>query len=67
MADTIEYIVDMVVHCSHSVKTYFCGWRERFVVVVKVYGTWIKAIEPSVGGEFAGGGGIGVVGKFSKR
>ena len=67
MVDMLENIVDMVVHCSHSVKPFFCDGGGKFVVVIEVYGVWIKAIETSVGGEFVHSGGCGITGKFCKR
>ena len=57
----------MVVHCSDSVEPFFCGWRGEFVVVIEVYGAWMKAIETSIRGEFVGSGGCGIRGKFCKR
>ena len=67
VVDTLEYVMDVVVHCSHSVEQLFCSGRGEFVVVVKVYGAWVKPIETSVGGEIVGCGGGGVIGKFCKR
>ena len=67
MVNTLEDVVDMVVHCGNSVELFFCSGRGEFVVIVEVNSTWIKAIEISVGGEFVGRGGSGVVGKFRKR
>ena len=67
MVDALEDGVDVVVHCSHSIKPFFCSGAEEFVVVIEVYGVWIKAIETSVGGEFVGRGGSSIVGKFCER
>ena len=67
MVDTFEDVVDMVVYRSHSIEPFFCGRRGQFVVVIEVYGAWIKAIETSVGGEFVGSGGCSIIGKFCKR
>ena len=67
MVDMHEDVVDMVVHCSHSVEPFFCSWGEEFVVVVEAYGARIKAIENSVAVEFLGSGGCSVIGKFCKR
>ena len=67
MVNSFENVMHMVVHCSHSVEPFFCGGRGEFVVVVEVYGRWIKAIETSVWGEFVGYGAYGVVGKFRKK
>ena len=63
----IQDIVDMVVHCRHSVDPFFCSGRGEFVVVIDVYGAWIKGTETSVGGEFVGSGGCSNVGKFCER
>ena len=67
VANTLEDIVDMLVHCSHSVQSFLCGRRGEFIIVVVVYGTWIKAIETSVGQEFVSSVGSGVAGKFCQR
>ena len=67
VAHAYEDIVDMVVHCSYSMEPSFCGGGVEFVVVIKVYGTWIKAIETSIRGEFVGSSGCGIVGKFCER
>ena len=67
MLDALEDVVDVVVHGSHSVELFFCGWRGEFVVVIEVYGAWIKAIETSIRGEFVGSGGCSIIGKFCKR
>ena len=67
MVDALEDVVDVIVQCSHSVDSFFCGWRGEFVVVIEVYGPWIKAIETLVNGEFVGSGGCGIIGKFCER
>ena len=67
MVDTFEDIVDVFVHRSHSIKPFFCSGRGELVVVMEVYGSWIKAIETSIIGEFVGSGGCGIIGKFCKR
>ena len=67
MVDALEDVVDVVVYCSQSVEPFFCGWRGEFVIVIEVYGAWIKAIETSISGEFVGSGGCSIIGKFCKR
>ena len=67
VVDSFENIVDVVVHCSYSVEPFFCSGRGEFVVVIEVYGEWIKAIETSIKGEFVGSGGCNIIGKFCKR
>ena len=67
MVDIFEDVVDMVMYCSHSVEPFFCGGRGEFVVVIEVYGAWIKAIDTSIRGEFVGSGDCGIVGKFCER
>ena len=67
MVDALKDVVDVVVHCSHSVEPFFCGWRGEFVVVIEVYGAWIKAIETPIRGEFVGSSGCGIIGKFCER
>ena len=57
----------VVAHSSHSVEPFFCGGGGEFVVVIEVYGAWIKAAETSIRGEFVGSGGCGMVGKFCER
>ena len=67
MVVTLENVVDMVVHYSHSVEPFFCSGGGEFVVVIEVYGAWIKAIETSVGGECVGRGGCSIIGKLWER
>ena len=67
IVDALEDVVCMVVHCSHSVEPFFCSRGGEFVVVIEVYGGWIKAIETSIRGEFVGSGGCGIIGKFCTR
>ena len=67
MVDTLDDLVDIIVHCSPSVEPFFCGGGGKFVVVIEVYGAWIKAIETSVRGELVASGGCGIIGKFCKR
>ena len=64
VVDLFEDVVDVVMHCSHSVKPFFCNGGKEFVVVIEVYGAWIKAIETSVGEEFVGSSGCSIIGKF---
>ena len=66
MVDSFEN-VDMVVHCSYSIQPFFCGRGRELVVVIKVYGAWVKAIETSVWGQFVGRGGCSIVGTFGER
>ena len=67
MVNTLEHIVDVVVYCSHYVEPFVCGGGAEFIVVAKVYSTWIKSVETSLGGDFVRSGGSRVVGKFCKR
>ena len=67
VVDAFEDVMDMIVHCGHSIKPLFCSGKGELVVIIKVYGVWIEAIETSVWEEFVGSGGCGVVGKFYKR
>ena len=67
MVDALENIMHMVVYCSHSIKPFFCGGGGEFVVVIEVYGAWVIAIESSIGGEFVGSCGCGIVSKFCER
>ena len=48
-------------------ESFFCGVGGECVVVIEVYGPSIKATETSVGVEFVGSGGCGIVGKFCER
>ena len=66
MVDMLEDVVDMVVHCSHSIELFFCGGRGEFVVVIEVYGAWVKPIETSVWRESVGSDGCSIIGKFCK-
>ena len=67
MVDALEDVVDVVMHSSHSVEPFFCGGGGEFVVVIEVYGAWIKAIETSIRREFVGSGGCSIVCKLCKR
>ena len=67
MVDAFEDVVDVVEYYSHSVEPFSCGWIGEFVVIIEVYGGWIKAIETSIRGEFVGSGGCGIVGKFCQK
>ena len=67
MVDSFKDVVEVVVYYCHSVEPFFCSRGAEFVVIIEVYSAWIKAIETSVGGEFVGRGGCGIVGKFYKR
>ena len=66
MVDAVADVVDVVVHHSHSVEPFFCCRIGEFVVVIEVYGAWIKGIETSIRGEVVGSGGCGIIGKFYK-
>ena len=39
VVDALEDVVDVFVHCSHSMKPLFCCGRGEFILVIKVYGT----------------------------
>ena len=67
IVDVLEHVMDVVVHCSHSVEPFFFSGRAEFVVVIEVYGVWVKGIETATRGEFVGSCSCGIVGKFCKR
>ena len=67
VVDSFEDVVDVVMHCSHSVEPFLCNRVGEFVVIIKVYNGWIKTRETSVEGEFVGSGGCGIITKFCKR
>ena len=67
VVDTLEDVVDMFVHNSNSVEPLFCGGRADFIVVIEPYGAWITAVKTSVGAEFVGSGGSGIIGGFCER
>ena len=60
-------VVDVVVHYNHSIKPFFCGRREKFVLVIKVDSVRIKAIVASVEAEFVNSVGYGMISKFCNR
>ena len=64
VVDSFEDVVDVVMQCTHSVEPFFCSEGGGFVVLIEVYGAWIKAIETSVGEEFVGSDGCSVTGKL---
>ena len=59
--------MDLVVHYSHSMEPFFCSGGGEFIVVIEVYGEWLKATETSAGGEFVGSGSCSNIGKFCER
>ena len=65
--DLLEDIMDVVVCSCHSVQLFCCGGGGEFVVVIKVYGAWIKAVESSVWGRFMDCGAYSIIGKFYER
>ena len=67
MLDLLEDIIDVVVHTSHSVKVFLYSGGAEFVLVVTMYGTCIKAIEPFAREEFVGSGGCSTESKFCER
>ena len=66
VVDLFEDVVDVVMHCSHSVEPFFCSEGGEFVVVIELCGACIKAIETSIWGEFVGRSGCGIAGKLCK-
>ena len=67
MVHLFEDIVDVLAYCSHSIELFFCSRGGEFVVIVEVYGAWIKGIETSAWREFVGRCGCSIVGKFCER
>ena len=67
VVDWFEDAMDVFMNCSHSVELFFYSATGEFIVVIEVHGTWIKAIENSVGGEFVRSGGYSTIGKFRRR
>ena len=65
--DLFEDIMDLVMHYSYSIEPFFSSGGGEFVVVIEVYGAWIKAIETSVGGEFVRSSGCGMISKFCEK
>ena len=66
VVDSFEDVVDVVVHCSHSIDLFFCIGGGEFIVIIEVYSAWIKAMETSVEGELVRSGGCSIIGKFYK-
>ena len=67
MAESVENVMDGVMHNCYSVEQFFYGRGGEFIVVVKVYGAWIKGIETSVAKEFGGSVSCCLVVKVSER
>ena len=67
VVDSFEYVVDVVMHCSNSVKPFFCRRGGGCVVVIKVHGAWIKAIETSVGRKFVGSRGYNIKARLYEK
>ena len=66
VVDAFKNDVHVVMHCSYSVETFVCSGGGEFVVIIEVYGAWIKTTETSIWGEFVGHAAYGIVGKFCK-
>lgn len=47
IVDVFEDIIEVVVHCSHSVDPFFCSSGTQFVVVGKEHIAYIKTTETS--------------------
>ena len=67
VVDSFEDVVDVFMHYSHSVETFFCSGSAEFVVIIEVYDGYIKVIETSVGAKFVSSGGCGIISKFYTR
>ena len=67
VANSFNYIVDVVVHCSSSVVPLFCCRGVEFVVVIKVHGAQIKATETSMQEGFIDCCGCGIAGNICDR
>ena len=52
LVNVLEDIVNMVMHDRCRVEPFFCRGRDEFVVVIKINGTGMEAIEISMWGEF---------------
>ena len=65
--DTFEGVVNLVMHCSHSVSPFFSGGGREFRVVIEVYRAWVETIQASVGRVTMAGRRCSIVGKFGKR
>ena len=61
------HVVDIVMHCSYSFKPFFWSGRVEFIVVTKVHGVVVKAVETSTSVEFVGSSGSDVTGTFCAR
>ena len=48
IVDSFENIVYVVMYYSDCIKPFFYRARGDFIVIVKVYDAWIKAIETSI-------------------
>ena len=59
--------MDVVTYRSHTVEPFFYSKGGQFIVIIEQYAAWIKATDTSVGGEFVGSSGCGIIGKFCKR
>ena len=67
VVDMLEGIVNLVVHFCYSIYLFFSCRGEEYVVVIKVQGVRVKAVETSVRGECVGSGASRIVSKFSER
>ena len=62
-----EDVVDMLVHYSDSVHSFFCASRQEFLVFIHVDGEGPTAAETSTFGEFGNTGRHSAIGKFCNR
>ena len=49
VVDLLEGLMDLVMHCCHSVKLFFGSWRGEFEVIVEVDCSRVEAIQASIG------------------
>ena len=66
IVDSFVDVMNVVKHCSHSIKPFFCSRRAEFVLISEVCGAWIEAIETSISGVFIHASCCGAVRKFQE-
>jgi len=64
--DLLEGVMDLVVDGCHLVQPFFSGGGGEFIVIVKVNGVRVPAIEAVVGEVLMGRMGCCIVGKLGK-
>lgn len=67
VVDMFASVIDVVVYCSHSFKSFFCSGSGEFAVINDVHGVEITVKKTSAWVEFIGSGGCCIAGQLCER